>query len=253
LRIAVLLAHARGARRAQAARRGRPRHRAALGRSLARHRLCRGARPRRIPVGSDPAVVHRADRCRLSCAGGVRIPVGPARRRDRRARAGECGSRPNDSQIVSVLKEGFGPRKILLVAVTAWLVVAILALVTGPPLGHDEAAFATAARGGAPPWLYRSIGVIWIAKVGVALGGADLAARIASVALGVSVVLATYLAGAALSGARTGAWAAAAIATAHPMVIRSAELIGDLPATACMVAGIAVLASELTRGDGPRW
>jgi hypothetical protein len=37
------------------------------------------------------------------------------------------------------------------------------------------------------------------------------------------------------------------------MALRSAELIGDLPATACVVAGVALLAGELSRDDGPRW
>ena len=60
-------------------------------------------------------------------------------------------------------------RRLLLAAALAWLSVAILAVVLGPPLGHDESAFAVSARGGGPAWVYRSVGVTMIAHVGVAL------------------------------------------------------------------------------------
>jgi len=36
------------------------------------------------------------------------------------------------------------------------------------------------------------------------------------------------------------------------MVLRSAELLSDLPATACILGGIAILVGELDRADGPR-
>ncbi len=144
-------------------------------------------------------------------------------------------------------------RRILLLAIAAWLAVALLALVANPPLGHDEAAFAAAARGDAPAWLYRSQGVIALARIGIWLGGSEFALRIVPVLLGVGVVVGTFAVGRAAFGDRTGAWAAAVIAGAHPMVIHSAELIGDLPATACVLAGIAILIGELDRVGGPRW
>jgi hypothetical protein len=37
------------------------------------------------------------------------------------------------------------------------------------------------------------------------------------------------------------------------MALRSAELIGDLPATACVLAGVAILVRELGRDRGPSW
>ncbi len=144
------------------------------------------------------------------------------------------------------------PRKLLALALLAWLAIAIISLVTGPPLGHDESAFGVAARGGGAVWLYRSTGVIWIAKVGVALGGSEIAMRLASVLLGLGMVVAAWLVGARLSP-RAAGWTALVIAGAHPMVLRSAELIGDLPATACVLAAIAIMAAELSRDDGPRW
>ena len=144
------------------------------------------------------------------------------------------------------------PRRLLVLALIAWLAIAVTSLVTGPPLGHDESAFGVAARGGGAAWLYRSTGVIWIAKLGVALGGSEVAMRLASVLLGLGLVAAAWLVGSKLSP-RAGGWTALVIAGAHPMVLRSAELIGDLPAMACVLAGVAVMAGELSRDDGPRW
>lgn len=145
-------------------------------------------------------------------------------------------------------------RRLLAAALLAWIAMALLGLVLGPSLGHDEAAFAIAARGGAPAgsWLYRSDGTIEIARLGIALGGAAWQLRLASAVLGTGVVVAVFAVGRAAFDARTGAWAAAVIAGAHPMVLRSAELLSDLPATACILGGIAILVGELDRADGPR-
>jgi hypothetical protein len=146
-------------------------------------------------------------------------------------------------------------RRLLAAALLAWIAVALIGLVLGPSLGHDEAAFAIAARGGAPAgaWLYRSDGTIAIAKLGLALGSAPWQLRIPSAVLGTSVVIAVFAVGRAVFDARTGAWAAALIAGAHPMALRSAEVLGDLPAMACLLGGIAIVAGELDRAGGPRW
>lgn len=144
-------------------------------------------------------------------------------------------------------------RRALLAAVIAWSAVAVLGLALGPPLGHDEAAFAITARGDGPPWLYRSVGVTAIAEIGVALGGAEWQLRLVSALLGTGIVVAAYAVGRAAFSPRTGAWAAMVIAGAHPMALRGPELLGDLPAAACVVAGLAMLVTELSRDDGPRW
>ncbi|HEX7835973.1 MAG TPA: hypothetical protein VF469_00855, partial [Kofleriaceae bacterium] len=65
--------------------------------------------------------------------------------------------------------------------------------------------------------------------------------------------VAAFALGRAAFSARTGAWAAALVAGAHPMVMRSAQLLSDLPAAACLVGGIAILVGELDRDSGPRW
>jgi hypothetical protein len=143
-------------------------------------------------------------------------------------------------------------RQILAAAVGAWFIVGVLALVTGPPLGHDEAAYAVAARGDAPAWTYRSTGMIAIARVGLALGGSELALRAVALVLGAGVLVGAFALGRAAFDPRTGAWAAVILATAHPMAARSAELIGDLPATACLLGGVALLIGELELAR-PRW
>jgi len=94
--------------------------------------------------------------------------------------------------------------------------------------------------------------VALLAELGVALGGGEAQLRLASALAGLAVVPAIYAVGRAVFDARTGAWAAAVLAGVYPMVARSAELLGDLPATACVLAGIAVLVGELDREAGPR-
>ncbi|MEP6861617.1 MAG: glycosyltransferase family 39 protein [Deltaproteobacteria bacterium] len=143
-------------------------------------------------------------------------------------------------------------RRILAAALVAWFAVGVLALASGPPLGHDEAAYAVAARGDAPAWNYRSTGMVAIARVGVALGGSELALRAVALVLGAGVLVGGFALGKAAFDPRTGAWAALVLATAHPMATRSAELIGDLPATACLLGGVAVLIGELELSR-PRW
>jgi hypothetical protein len=136
-------------------------------------------------------------------------------------------------------------RLLFVVALAVWLACALIALVCSPPLGHDEAQYAVQARGIAVPWLYLSSGTIWIARVGVALGGADWALRILPVLLGAGVVIATWFVGRTAFSERVGAWSAAVIAGAHPFILRNAELLSDLPAAACILTGIAILVREL--------
>lgn len=146
-------------------------------------------------------------------------------------------------------------RRLLAAALLAWIAMTLVGLALNSVLGHDEAAFAIAARGGAPAggWLYRSDGTIAIAKLGLALGSAPWQLRLPSAVLSASVVVAVFGVGRAAFDARTGAWAAALIAGAHPMVLRGPELLSDLPAMAGLLGGIAILVGELDREGGPRW
>jgi len=145
--------------------------------------------------------------------------------------------------------------RLVAAALAAWLTVAAIGVALGPPLGHDEAAFAIVARGDPPPgaWLYRSDGTVVLARLGLALGGADWQLRLPDAVLGAAIVLAAFAVGRAAFSARTGGWAALVVAGAHPMALRSAQLLGDLPAAAALLGGIAVLVGELERASGPRW
>jgi 4-amino-4-deoxy-L-arabinose transferase-like glycosyltransferase len=146
-------------------------------------------------------------------------------------------------------------RRLFTAALLAWAAAALIGLVFGPSLGHDEAAFALTASGQAPPgaWLYRSDGTVAIARIGIALGGAEWQMRLASTVLNALALVAAYAVGRVAFSPRTGAWAAAVLAGAHPMILRSAELLSDLPAMAGILGGIALLVRELDRDDGPRW
>lgn len=134
----------------------------------------------------------------------------------------------------------------------AWTVAVIVNLISGPPLGHDESAYAVLARGDAPSWLYRSRGMAVLAAPGLWLGGADWQMRLGVALVNLALIPAVFAVGRAVFDARTGAWAAAVIAGALPMMARSAELLGDLPATVGLLFGVALLAGELAR-DTPRW
>jgi hypothetical protein len=150
------------------------------------------------------------------------------------------------------------PRRLLIASLVAWSAAVAVAVVIGAPLHGDEASYAVIARGDAD-WLYRSRGVVALAKLGLALGGSDLAMRAASLVLGFTVVLAaawlarTFAGSDQLAGDRSAAWTAAVVAGAHPFALRAGELLGDLPATATVVAAIAIALGELSRTAGPRY
>jgi 4-amino-4-deoxy-L-arabinose transferase-like glycosyltransferase len=131
----------------------------------------------------------------------------------------------------------------------------LVGLVLGPSLGHDEAAFAIASRGEQPEgmWLYRSDGTVWLARIGTSLGDAAWQVRLASAFVNAGAIVAIYAVGRAAFDARTGAWAAAVLAGGHQMGLPSVELLSDLPATACVLGGIAILIGELQRPEGARW
>ena len=159
-------------------------------------------------------------------------------------------------------------RALLGAAIVAWFAISLALYALHLPLKHDEAQYALAARGDIT-WLNLSTGTVAIARMGLALGDARLAALV----MNGGVVVATWwlgccafdrpsapaFGGAARSGKagprerRIGAYAAAVIAGAHPFVLRSADLIADLPAAACAVTGIAILVRELERESGPSW
>ncbi len=142
------------------------------------------------------------------------------------------------------------PRRLLLAAFVAWLVSTVIGLAFAAPLTSDEAAYALIARGDGPDWLYRSRGVVELARLGLVFGGGDLAVRIVPMLASLPLVLAVAAVGRRAFGPWVGAGAAAVIAGAHPFVLRGFELLGDLPAASCLLGAIAIILAELA-GDRP--
>jgi hypothetical protein len=139
----------------------------------------------------------------------------------------------------------------------AWLVTALVLWATASPLGDNEAAYARAAMlqlGGEPPQFhYLSRGMSVVAAPGVLAGGDERSLRTLPVALGVGFVLAAMLLARRAAGPAVAAWLPAVLAGSLYIAKRSADLLSDLPAAGLVLAGLAVLISELTRPDGPRW
>ncbi len=142
------------------------------------------------------------------------------------------------------------PRRLLVAAVIAWSACVAIGLLCRAPLTSDEAAYALLARGDGETWLYRSRGVVVLARLGLALGDDELALRLVPTLASLPLVLAVAAVGRRAFGAWTGAIAAAVIAGAHPFVLRGFELLGDLPAAACVLAAIAIILGELA-GESP--
>ncbi len=136
-------------------------------------------------------------------------------------------------------------------ALFSWIACVVLGLIAGGPLTSDEAAYALIARG-MGQWEYRPVGLVAVARIGVAFGGSDLALRVPC-ALASPLLLVVV----AALGKRLGPWigpgAAAVLAGTHTIVLRAPELLNDIPSTTCLVAALVVIIDELERSGGPRY
>ena len=141
----------------------------------------------------------------------------------------------------------------MLASVATWVVIALVALIANPPLGHDESQYAVAARDASSPWRYLSPGTIAIAHAGLGLGDSDWMVRLLPALLGLGFLVAGWWVGRVACGGGVGAWTAAVMAGAHPLVLRNSELLSDMPAAACLLAGIALLVRELERDRTSWW
>jgi hypothetical protein len=145
-------------------------------------------------------------------------------------------------------------RRLLFAAFAAWTISVTIGLLCRAPLTSDEAAYALIARGDGEAWLYRSRGVVALAELGAWLagdGGDERVLRLPMLLAGLPLVLAVGAVGGRAFGARVGAIAASIIAGAHPFVLRGFELLGDVPATACLLGAIAIAIRELADPDRP--
>src|SRR5687768_15119134 len=131
-------------------------------------------------------------------------------------------------------------RLLLVGAIVVWSSAIIIQLALGLPLGHDEAAYAVDARrllaGDPPLWIYRSIGVELLALPGVVLGGGETALRIPAATLSLLVPIGGYaLARAVYPTHAIAGWVALVLAGGHPMLLRAASLLGDLPSAGALL------------------
>src|SRR5262249_10344985 len=79
----------------------------------------------------------------------------------------------------------------------------------------------------------------------------ELALRLLPTVLGIGFVLAAAWLARGVVGGAAAAWAVAALAGSFQLVRRSSELLSDLPAAACLLAGTALVVGGLAREAGP--
>lgn len=149
------------------------------------------------------------------------------------------------------------PRRVVLLGVALWLGAALFSWLACTPLGHDEAQYVLAAGDllhGAPlRWHYLSIGMVLSSVPAAALGGGELGVRALPLLAGLGLVLAAARLARVATDDDTGGWLPAVLAASLCFARRAAENLSDLPATACLLLGLAIALEELPRAEGPRW
>ncbi len=144
------------------------------------------------------------------------------------------------------------PRRLFVASFVTWCACIALGWAMACPLGGDEAAYALLARGGGDGWLYRPIGMVAFARIGALLGDSELALRLPSMLVALTLVPAVYAVGRRI-GPWCGAWAAAVVAGTHTFVVRGPQLLTDIPSAICILVAISIVIDELDREDGPRY
>ena len=142
-------------------------------------------------------------------------------------------------------------------AFAVWVSCALIRWISVSPLSHDEAHYAIATRDALndvpPRWDYVSVGTEVIAALGIAAGGSERALRVVPALFGLVFLVCAWRVAAVLGGDDAGAWAIAVLAGTTPVTRFQIDLMSDMPSTACLLAAIAILVSELRRDRGPRW
>ena len=146
------------------------------------------------------------------------------------------------------------PALIFAAGLLVWIANAAILWLSAAPLGHDEAQYALAARdllaGEEPRWFYVSSGMSALSAIGVVSGDGEVAARLPAFVLGIGFVLAAGGLAWRVYGAATAAGVVAVLAGMRSVMRLSAELLSDLPATAFLLAGTAVIVAEIARASG---
>jgi hypothetical protein len=140
-------------------------------------------------------------------------------------------------------------------AFAVWTTCAAIAWISAPPLSHDEARYALAARdrvaGDPPRWVYVPIGMEVLAMPGLLAGGDERALRVVPALLGLAFLVAAWRCAAAIGDEASAAWTVAVLAGTTPLTRFQIDLLSDLPSAACLLALVALLVRECR---GPtRW
>jgi len=177
----------------------------------------------------------------------VVLMAAPMRRADPETQPADH-ARPTPAQVTALL---------LLAGLAAWTVNLAIFWLSGPPLGHDEAQYTIAARdllnGEEQRWFYLSTGTSLLAIPGLLAGGSEVALRTPTFVLGIGFGLVVVTLAWRYFGAATAAWVAAILGGMRGFTKVGPQLLSDLPAATCLLAGTLVIVSEVTREDGPRW
>ncbi len=150
------------------------------------------------------------------------------------------------------------PALVFAAGLLIWIINAAIVWLSAVPLGHDEAQYALSAKdlvlGEEPRWFYVSSGMSAVAAIGEAFGHGEIALRFPAFLLGIGFVLAAGGLAWRCYGATTAAWVVAVLAGTRSIVGLSSDLLTDLPAAACLLAGTMVIVGEVVRDAGaPRW
>ncbi|MBA3500443.1 MAG: glycosyltransferase family 39 protein, partial [Deltaproteobacteria bacterium] len=147
-------------------------------------------------------------------------------------------------------------RWVLCAGLLGWTIIAVVTLIAAVPLGHDESQYVIAGSdllAGRPArWLYLSQGTTLIAVPGILAGGSELALRVLPMLLGFGFIAAAYFLARTTTTPATAAWLVPVLAASFGIVKRNTELLSDMPAAAALLAGAALLVTELVREGGPR-
>jgi len=146
------------------------------------------------------------------------------------------------------------------VIVAAYVVVALVVIRGGGPLGHDESVYALRARdfhSGTPAagfyWEdYRAPGLPWLSQFVWLVGSSAPYLRLVTAGFMVVLVVLTWLAGRALFEPAVGLVAAAGLAATPFMVEASVQVWPDVPGAALGLGAVLVLLFA-TSGDRASW
>lgn len=140
-----------------------------------------------------------------------------------------------------------------------YLLVVVLSIRRGPPLGWDESVYSLRTRDfaeGVTPrhyWdAYRAPGLPWLLHLLWGIGSHPTVFRLAVAAFGLGLVVVTWLLARHLFGLRAGLIAAVGVALAPPLLLAATQVWPDVPGAAVGLLAVALFVFA-TGGERPSW